>query len=85
MIHENFEQGQMNKLFEEFVYKMLKRYVEKTNIDNNENYWEIKYQKGFSLDDDKRIRIYPDIVVFKNGNPFIVLDTKYKLINENNI
>ena len=65
----------MNKLFEMFIYKALKEKLESSEL-------TIKYQKGFSLDDENKIRIYPDMLIFKNNIPIIVIDAKYKLTKE---
>jgi len=65
----------MNKLFEIFVFKALEERFEDSE-------YEVKYQRRHSLDDERIINIYPDIMVFKNNKPFSVIDTKYKLLKK---
>ena len=64
----------MNKLFEEFVFEILRR--------NLKGGWEVVAQKGKKLlrqqeDSKKRRNTYTDIYAYK-GNTRVVLDTKYK-------
>ena len=64
----------MNKLFEEFVFEILRR--------NLKGDWKVTAQKGKKLlrqqdDSKKRRNTYTDIYACK-GNTKIVLDTKYK-------
>ena len=62
----------MNKLFEEFVFEIMRRY--------NKNGWKVEAQKGKRLleqDNSKKRNTYVDIYAYK-GNKRIILDTKYK-------
>lgn len=60
----------MNKLFEEYVFRVLKRSEDLFNYSvqrqNSKNFWESK-------------TIRPDIVLIKNGKKYI-LDTKWKIL-----
>lgn len=62
----------MNKLFEEYVFRILKRGEEKNNYSvsrqNSKDFWETK-------------RIRPDIILEKEGKKY-VLDTKWKILDE---
>ena len=67
----------MNKLFEEFVFEIMRRY--------NKNGWKVKAQKGKRLlrqQDDLKTRrnTYADIYAYKEKDKktCIILDTKYK-------
>lgn len=72
----------MNKLFEEFVYEILRRH--------SKNDWKVKAQKGKKLlvqQNNSKIRnTYVDIFAFKekDKNKIIILDTKYKEFKEIN-
>lgn len=69
----------MNKLFEEFVYKFLEEKIKTRNIKEI----TIIPQSGDTLDYDGNIKIIPDILIQKNDVPLIVLDTKYKKRKDN--
>ena len=62
----------MNKLFEEFVFEIMRRY--------NKNGWKVVAQKGKKLlqqDNSKKRNTFVDIFAYK-GNKRLILDTKYK-------
>ena len=68
----------MNKLWEEFVYRRLKK---------EENHFDIRVQKQQSADFWKTDKLYrpktirPDIVI-TNGKEVIIIDTKWKIVND---
>lgn len=65
----------MNKLFEEFVYEVLKKQTR-----NTPNNWEVVAQKGKRLliqDTGTKRNTFVDIYATRN-NETIILDTKYK-------
>ncbi|WP_456473091.1 McrC family protein, partial [Methanocaldococcus sp.] len=65
----------MNDLFEKFIYAILK----KLNL-------KIEYQKSFRLFKKEKLKGLnnisqkPDYVIYKNNNPLLVLDAKYREI-----
>ena len=64
----------MNKLFEEFVFEIMKKY-------ESELGWKFAAQKCKRLlvgDDNKKRKTYVDIFA-ENNNDKIILDTKYKI------
>ncbi|MDD5092368.1 MAG: restriction endonuclease [Candidatus Wallbacteria bacterium] len=63
----------MNKLFEEFVYRLLVRSCEPG--------WEVKRQcqKDFWRYDSRAKVVKPDIVVYKDHCRSLVIDTKWKI------
>jgi 5-methylcytosine-specific restriction enzyme subunit McrC len=65
----------MNKLFEEFTGSYLKEQLE--TIPGI----KVLLQKPEYLDKNKEIRMRPDIVITKNKNPVLILDTKYKRLD----
>ena len=67
----------MNKLWEKFVFMSLRRNKNITvTAKTSENFW--KPQSG------KRSKIIPDIVVNRDKENCVVLDTKWKNLNGNN-
>jgi 5-methylcytosine-specific restriction enzyme subunit McrC len=62
----------MNKLFEEYVYRVLKK-------DEVANSYTVSRQSSKDFWEDKRIR--PDIVL-QQGNETFILDTKWKVLEE---
>ncbi|GBU24075.1 5-methylcytosine restriction system component [Fibrobacteria bacterium R8-3-H12] len=65
----------MNKLWEEFVYKSLKKYLKDCKISKQvrKPFWKCK---------SKSKEIIPDIVINK-GEKNLVLDTKWKILDDN--
>lgn len=59
----------MNRVFEKFVAEFLKEH------------FNIQDQKEIKLDNEKREVGRPDIILLRNGQPCLVLDTKYKGFN----
>lgn len=68
----------MNKLFENYLYKKLLEYFKDYPIN-------IFYQKNFSFDDNRILSINPDILFYKDNILKIIMDAKYKIIENNNI
>jgi 5-methylcytosine-specific restriction enzyme subunit McrC len=60
----------MNVLFERYVGRLLKEEL-------SEN--DVVLQDYQYLDDDEKIGINPDIVIYLKDSPLLILDTKYKL------
>ncbi len=68
----------MNKLFEEFICEIMKKY-------SAEYKYKIEQQRGRRLligDIGKRRNTYVDVLITKDDDTKIVLDTKYKKFNE---
>ncbi|QQO15209.1 restriction endonuclease [Bradyrhizobium diazoefficiens] len=72
---------EMNKLFEEFVGRSLKRALQGTDLavrlQGPREYALIDQQSGAL-----RFATRPDVVVSQNGKPRLVIDTKWKRIKE---
>ncbi len=64
----------MNKLFESFVFMALQEKLESS-------IYKVVYQKSLFLDDSRKIKIFPDILIQKKGKASIVIDVKYKIEN----
>lgn len=61
----------MNKLWEEYIYRILQKYKSggfKVNFQNKTDFWETK-------------TIRPDIVITSDDNQTFVIDTKWKIID----
>lgn len=66
----------MNKLWEQFVYVSLRQHKkENTTITGQTSKFFWKPQRGY------RVKMRPDIVVNKDRNDCVVLDTKWKNLN----
>lgn len=65
----------MNQLFERFIARMLQQ-----QFDANPNI-QIHPQEKIWLDDEQQERGHPDLVLYANGAPQMVMDTKYKQFN----
>lgn len=63
----------MNKVFEQFVARFLQEYFATDPM------FQVKTQDPIPLDDEHKETGIPDIVLRKNGLPYLVLDTKYKV------
>ncbi|PJG50926.1 restriction endonuclease [Bradyrhizobium forestalis] len=72
---------EMNKLFEEFVGRSLKRALQGTDLavrlQGPREYALIDRQSGAL-----RFATRPDVVVSRNGKPLLVIDTKWKRLKE---
>jgi len=66
----------MNKLWEEFVYKSLKKYLKDCKISKQVHnpFWKCEL---------KSRKIIPDIVINKGEKNSVVLDTKWKILDDN--
>ncbi len=64
----------MNELFEKFIF----RFIDEITRNSNLNDVKIIPQEWYSLDNDSKIKLHPDIVIKKNDVPLIAFDTKYK-------
>jgi len=66
----------MNKLWEEFVYKSLKKYLKDCKISKQVHnpFWKCEL---------KSKKIIPDIVINKGEKNSVVLDTKWKILDDN--
>lgn len=76
----------MEKIFESFVGKMLKKCL---SNDSEFSDWNIKTQstKKYLFDNPKKFQIRPDIRIFKTANKAeknIILDTKWKRLDPSN-
>lgn len=65
----------MDYIFEIFVYEFIKKHVCSKAICQDQSKW---------LDEQQKFRIRPDIIIPNHEKP-IVIDTKYKLINNNSL
>lgn len=62
----------MNQLFELFVARMLEQhYAAHASL-------QIRIQQDVWLDEEASEKGVPDIVLYRDGRPYLVLDTKYK-------
>ncbi len=72
---------EMNKLFEEFVGRSLKRALQRTGVavrlQGPREYALVDRQNGAL-----RFATRPDVVVSQNGKPLLVIDTKWKRLKE---
>lgn len=66
----------MNVLFETLVAKIVKE------IYKNQIEFSVELQARNKLGD---FNLRPDIVILRNGKPVLIIDTKYKMIDEKNI
>ena len=66
----------MNKLWEEFVYRSLKKYLKDCKISKQVHnpFWKCEL---------KSKKIIPDIVINKGKKKCVVLDTKWKILDDN--
>jgi len=66
----------MNKLWEEFVYRSLKKYLKNCKISKQVHnpFWKCEL---------KSKKIIPDIVINKGKKKCVVLDTKWKILDDN--
>jgi 5-methylcytosine-specific restriction enzyme subunit McrC len=68
---------EMNKLFEEFIGRTIRRALSRTNLRV-----DLQGPQGYALIDQKsgarRFATRPDIVISRNGQPSLVIDTKWK-------
>jgi 5-methylcytosine-specific restriction enzyme subunit McrC len=60
----------MNVLFEQYIGKLLQENLTSHKVD---------LQKHFYFDDERELAGRPDIVIYQNRVPRLVLDTKYKV------
>ncbi len=64
----------MNRLFERFVTIQLRRLLV--------GKLEVRDQELTHLDIGRKIRMYPDLVFYRRGEPVLVADIKYKLTDD---
>lgn len=69
----------MNKLFEEVVYEIIKRDSEKLKIDKVTS--QSKEKSIFNKNSAYNFTLQPDVVIEYQYNKKIIIDTKYKLID----
>jgi 5-methylcytosine-specific restriction enzyme subunit McrC len=62
----------MNWLFERYLGVVIKRAAGQWGV-------QVREQDSHALDLGNKIRVQPDIVLYKNGKPLLVIDAKYKL------
>jgi 5-methylcytosine-specific restriction enzyme subunit McrC len=63
----------MNKLFQRFLYAYLQEKLPQ---------WSIKSEPEYDFDVEREIIARPDIVVRRNGKDLLVMDAKYKKLQE---
>ena len=69
----------MNYLYEEYVGVLLKEVFNDTNINININTQEkSRYLLWNTLKERNEIALKPDIVIYKDNKPKIIIDTKWK-------
>ena len=66
----------MNKLFETFVREYLRQNLEQLGLEVNKGHEYLCY--------DNEIELEPDIVITKNGKTVLIIDTKYKILDDEN-
>lgn len=69
----------MNKLFESFITKKIKEEFK------SDKEITVKSQSPSYIDDNKNICIKPDIRILKNNKDVLIIDTKYKIFEEDEI
>lgn len=70
---------EMNYLYEEYVGVLLKEVFNDTNINININTQEkSRYLLWNTLKERNEIALKPDIVIYKDNKPKIIIDTKWK-------
>ena len=69
----------MNKLWEQFVFISLRRYAPELNVSaqTSKDFWEPESA-------NRTVKIRPDIVINKDSENCVVLDTKWKNLNDYN-
>ena len=68
----------MEKVFESYVAKKLKRALADTG-------WQVKAQAWgkYLFEDPRKFALSPDIVIKRDDNSVVILDTKWKVLNDN--
>lgn len=66
----------MEKLFEDFVREYLRQHLVEYNVEAGHNYLDT---------DNKAIELYPDVVISKGRQTLLILDAKYKSLNDRRI
>ena len=69
----------MNKAFELFVAHYLAAYFAASSSKPDQSV-DVAIQKEIWLDESERERVRPDIVLRRHGQPYLVLDTKHKML-----
>ena len=76
---------EMNYLYEEYVGVLLKEVFNDTNINININTQEkSRYLLWNTLKERNEIALKPDIVIYKDNKPKVIIDTKWKSSSINN-
>jgi len=71
----------MNKLFEEFIFEFIRRNKDKISSD----ILNVGHECGYMFDVPEKFQLKPDIVLnMKNGKK-IIIDAKYKMLDEEKI
>jgi len=65
----------MNTLFQDFVTLRLRRLLRRR--------LDVDAEPGVHLAHSRKVRMQPDLVFMRHGNPVFVGDTKYKLLGDN--
>lgn len=68
---------EMNYLYEEYIAVLLKEICSDTNINVNDQE-KSKYLLWNTLKERNEIALKPDIVIYKDNKPKIIIDTKWK-------
>ena len=69
---------EMNYLYEEYIGVLLKEVISESNI-RISTQEKSKYLLWNTLRERNEIALKPDIVIYKNNMPKIIIDTKWKL------
>lgn len=67
----------MNSLFEQYITVELEDKLKTSE-------YKIKDKENHTLDIGKQIKLIPDILIYKNENPCLIVDAKYKLVESQN-
>ena len=75
---------EMNYLYEEYIGVLLKEVFNNTNISINTQE-KSRYLLWNTLKERNEIALKPDIVIYKDNKPKVIIDTKWKSSSINNI
>ena len=75
---------EMNYLYEEYIGVLLKEVFNDTNISINTQE-KSRYLLWNTLKERNEIALKPDIVIYKDNKPKVIIDTKWKSSSINNI
>lgn len=69
----------MNKLFEQFIYKSYKKIYKNNVLYQNQNNYLLSCCSNPKI---QRVNLKPDIILKKDSSKSIIIDTKWKILNK---